>query len=60
MQSYESLLLLSPDKVVDFGVGLDDGPVFFIFWVEHFGILKMLNQTVQSLESGIGQNTNLF
>ncbi len=60
MQSYESLLLLSPDKVVDFSVGLDDRPVFFIFWVEHFGILKMLNQTVQSLESGIGQNTNLF
>ncbi len=60
MQFYESLLLLSPDKVVDFGVRLDDGPVFFIFWVQHFGILKMLNQTVQSLESGICQNTNLF
>lgn len=56
----QSLLLLGPDKIVDFGVGFDDWPVFFVFWVEHFGILKMLNETVEALKPSIRQYTNLL
>ena len=57
--AWESLLLLGPDKIVDFGIGLDDGPVLFILGVEHFGVLKMVNQAIESLQPGIGQYTNL-
>lgn len=55
----QSLLLLGPDQVVDFGVGLDNRPVLFVLGVEHFGVFKMVNQAIEPLQSGIGQYTNL-
>ena len=53
-------MLLGPDEVVDFGVGLYDGAVLFVLGVEHFGILKMLNEAVEPLQSCIRQYANLF
>lgn len=37
----------------------DDGLVALVLMVEHFGVLEMFDQARQSLEPGIGENTDL-
>lgn len=54
----ESNLLLGFDQVVD--IFVDDRTVFFVLLVQHFTILKMLDQTTQALQTCVGQIADLF
>lgn len=37
----------------------DDRPVLLVFLVQHFGVFEVLNELVKSLETGVGECTDL-
>lgn len=50
---------MGPDEIVDFGVGLDDRSVFFVFGVENLWVLEVFNEAVKALQTGVGENADL-
>ena len=55
-------LLRSPlflQKVLNRGVLPYNGLVFFILMVENLGVLEVLNERVEALETGVGEGADL-
>lgn len=50
---------LFPEEVVDGGVLPDDGLVLLILVVEHLGVLEVLDEGVEALETGVGERADL-
>lgn len=59
IENQESGILLSSDKVLDLVELTDYGPVLLVLLVQHLWVLKMVDQVVQPLQSGICQIADL-
>jgi hypothetical protein len=40
-------------------IEFDDGPVLLVLLVEHLGILEMLDKLIETLQTSVGEGTNL-